>query len=188
MLSPSSGRHSHRYPASVAEDIQQRAGPGHQAGVCRYRETAEEGVSRGRWGFLFFIAMFTIQHSKNFIQKLLCNVLSAHIEENVSFSLAFKYPFTLSTLSLSNTVPAAPAPAKLFDTLQDSQLFDAEASEPLSSSGRDCSSSQDWLRNNRNSEVKALPASSRRWQSNGATQRRKTRGREAAVLYGVISG
>ncbi|XP_026196339.1 tonsoku-like protein [Anabas testudineus] len=89
--------------------------------------------------------------------------------------------------ALAGGVPAAPAPAKVFDALQDSQLFDAETSEPLSSSGGGCSASQEWLRNNRNSEVKAVPASPRRWQSSGSTQRHRghrARGTEAAVLYG----
>ncbi|XP_076605193.1 tonsoku-like protein [Chaetodon auriga] len=86
--------------------------------------------------------------------------------------------------AFSGGVPAAPAPAKPFDALQDSQLFDAENSEPLSSSGGGCSSSQDWPRTNRSSEVKALPSSPKRWQSNGSTQRHRARGTEAAVLYG----
>ncbi|GLD67757.1 tonsoku-like protein [Lates japonicus] len=58
--------------------------------------------------------------------------------------------------ALAGGVPAAPAPAKPFDALQDSQLFDAENSEPLP----------------------------KRWQSNGSTQRHRARGTEAAVLYG----
>ncbi len=106
-----------------------------------------------------------------------------------SLGLPLKYPFKscFSHLSLPNTVPAAPAPAKPFDALQDSQLFDAENSEPLTSSGGGCSSRQDWPRNGRNSEVKALPASPKRWQRNGSTQRHRARGTEAAVLYGVKS-
>ncbi|XP_018519176.1 LOW QUALITY PROTEIN: tonsoku-like protein [Lates calcarifer] len=90
--------------------------------------------------------------------------------------------------ALAGGVPAAPAPAKPFDALQDSQLFDAENSEPLSSSGGGCSTSQEWPRSSsscsRNSEVKAAPASPKRWQSNGSTQRHRARGTEAAVLYG----
>ncbi|KAM9341128.1 tonsoku-like protein [Symphorus nematophorus] len=86
--------------------------------------------------------------------------------------------------ALAGGVPAAPAPAKPFDALQDSQLFDAENSEPLSASGGGCSSSQDWPRSNRNPEVKAAPASPKRWRSNGSTQRHRARGTEAAVLYG----
>uniref|UniRef100_A0A8C4DAA6 Tonsoku-like protein n=1 Tax=Dicentrarchus labrax TaxID=13489 RepID=A0A8C4DAA6_DICLA len=80
-----------------------------------------------------------------------------------------------------------PLHPKPFDALQDSQLFDAENSEPLSSSGGGCPPSQEWPRNNRNSEVKAVPASPKRWQCNGSTQRHKARGTEAAVLYGVKS-
>ncbi|XP_070698517.1 tonsoku-like protein [Pempheris klunzingeri] len=86
--------------------------------------------------------------------------------------------------ALAGGVPAAATPAKPFDALQDSQLFDAENSEPLLSSGGGCSSSQDWPWTNRNSEVKAAPASPKRRQSNGSTQRRRARGTEAAVLYG----
>ena len=93
---------------------------------------------------------------------------------------------------LPHTVAAAPAPAKPFDALQDSQLFDAENSEPLSSSAGGCPSgggvpsSQSRPRTNRNSEVTAAPASPKRWQSNGSTRRHRARGTEAAVLYGVM--
>uniref|UniRef100_A0A665WJR5 Tonsoku-like protein n=1 Tax=Echeneis naucrates TaxID=173247 RepID=A0A665WJR5_ECHNA len=86
--------------------------------------------------------------------------------------------------ALAGGVPTALAPAKPFDALQDSQLFDAENSEPLSSSGGGCSASQDWPRNSRNSDVKATPASPKRRQSNGSTQRHRARGTEASVLYG----
>uniref|UniRef100_A0A669D2K6 Tonsoku-like protein n=1 Tax=Oreochromis niloticus TaxID=8128 RepID=A0A669D2K6_ORENI len=64
----------------------------------------------------------------------------------------------------------APAPAKPFDALQDSQLFDAESSEPLSSTGGGSFSSQDWPRS-RSPEVKASAASPKRRQTNGSTQR-----------------
>ncbi|XP_045919625.1 tonsoku-like protein [Micropterus dolomieu] len=84
--------------------------------------------------------------------------------------------------ALAGGVPAAPAPAKPFDALQDSQLFDAENSEPLSSSGGGCNLSQDWPRTNRKSEVNTVPAGPKRWQSNGSIQRH--RGTEAVVLYG----
>ncbi|KAM6916825.1 tonsoku-like protein [Lycodopsis pacificus] len=86
--------------------------------------------------------------------------------------------------ALAGGVPAAPAPAKAFDELQDSQVFDAEFSEPLLSSERGCSSSQDRPRTSRSSEVKAVPASPKQWKSNGSSQRHRARGTEAAVLYG----
>ncbi|XP_041667769.1 tonsoku-like protein [Cheilinus undulatus] len=86
--------------------------------------------------------------------------------------------------ALTGGVPAAAAPAKPFDALQDSQLFDAENSEPLSSSGGGCSLSQDWPRTNKKSEVKDKPASPKRWQSNGSSQRHRARGTESALLYG----
>ncbi|XP_074547775.1 tonsoku-like protein [Halichoeres trimaculatus] len=89
--------------------------------------------------------------------------------------------------ALSGGVPAAAAPAKPFDSLQDSQLFDAENSEPLSSSGAGCSLSQDWSQTNRKSESKAAPASPKRWRSNSSTQRHRARGTEASVLYGDSS-
>ncbi|XP_022052830.1 tonsoku-like protein [Acanthochromis polyacanthus] len=88
--------------------------------------------------------------------------------------------------SFAGGVPAAPAPAKPFDALQDSQLFDAENSEPLTSTGGGSSSSQDWPRN-RSSEVKAAAASPKRGQSSGSTQRHRARGTEDAVLYGINS-
>lgn len=81
------------------------------------------------------------------------------------------------------TAPAAPAPAKPFDTLQDSQLFDAENSEPLPASGRGGSSSQDWPQHNPDGVY--TPASPERWQSRGSSQRHRPRGTESAVLYGV---
>ncbi|KAM7375942.1 hypothetical protein PAMP_005702 [Pampus punctatissimus] len=86
--------------------------------------------------------------------------------------------------ALGGGVPAAPAPAKPFDALQDSQLFDAENSEPLSPSGGGCSSSQDWPRSSGDPGVNTEPAGHKRWQSNGSTQRHRARGTEAAVLYG----
>lgn len=88
--------------------------------------------------------------------------------------------------ALAGGVPAAPAPAKPFDALQDSQLFDAESSEPLSSTGGGSFSSQDWPRS-RSPEVKASAASPKRRQTNGSTQRHRARGTEAAVLYGINS-
>lgn len=78
---------------------------------------------------------------------------------------------------------AAPAPVTPFEALQDSQLFDAENSEPLSASGGGGTSSQAWLQNT--SEVVPAPASPKRWQNNGSTQRRRQRGTESAILYGV---
>ncbi|XP_060919035.1 tonsoku-like protein [Labrus mixtus] len=86
--------------------------------------------------------------------------------------------------ALAGGVPAAAAPAKPFDALQDSQLFDAENSEPLLSSGGGCPLSQDWPQTNRKSEVKEGPASPKRWQIKRPTQRLRARGTEAAVLYG----
>lgn len=80
-------------------------------------------------------------------------------------------------------MPAAPAPAKPFDPLQDSQLFDAENSEPLAASGEGGSSGQDWLQNNPDRVY--TPASPERWQNGGSTQRHRQRGTESAVLYGV---
>ncbi|XP_076013393.1 tonsoku-like protein [Genypterus blacodes] len=84
--------------------------------------------------------------------------------------------------ALAGGVPAAPAPAKPFDALQDSQLFDAENSEPLESesTGERRPSRGDWQR----SQANAVPASPKRWQCNGLTQRHRARGTEAAVLYG----
>ncbi|KAM3595020.1 uncharacterized protein V6R79_017174 [Siganus canaliculatus] len=89
--------------------------------------------------------------------------------------------------ALAGGVSAAPAPAKPFDALQDSQLFDAENSEPLSSSGGGFPSSQDWSWTNRKSEMKAVPGSPERRQSSGSTQRHRARGTEAALLYGNSS-
>ena len=109
---------------------------------------------------------------------------------HVSLSLPLKKILSnscFSFLSPSHTVPGAPAPAKPFDALQDSQLFDAENSEPLSSSGGGCSAGQDRPRHSRSSEVTTRPASPKRRQSNASTQRHRARGTEAAVLYGVMS-
>ncbi|KAM8916057.1 LOW QUALITY PROTEIN: tonsoku-like protein [Spinachia spinachia] len=91
---------------------------------------------------------------------------------------------TLLRKALAGGVPAAPTPAKASDALQDSQLFDAEMSEPLLSSETGSPSSRDRPRTNRSSEVKAAPASPKRWKSNGSAKRHKARGTEAALLYG----
>lgn len=147
-----SGRHCFGYFASVAADVQQRAGPGDQAEMRHYRETAEEGSGRGRWG--------------------LCRGVS------LQFAL-----LETTTLYFFLTAPAASAPAKPFDTLQDSQLFDAENSEPLPASGGGGSSSQDWPQHN--PDLVYTPASPERWQSRGSSQRHRPRGTESAVLYGV---
>uniref|UniRef100_H3DIT7 Tonsoku-like protein n=1 Tax=Tetraodon nigroviridis TaxID=99883 RepID=H3DIT7_TETNG len=82
--------------------------------------------------------------------------------------------------ALAGGGPAAPAPARPFDTLQDSQLFDAENSEPLPASGGAASSSQDWLQNNRDGVT--APASPGRWRGGGSTRRHRQRGTESAVL------
>ncbi|XP_068194803.1 tonsoku-like protein [Antennarius striatus] len=86
--------------------------------------------------------------------------------------------------ALAGGVPIPPAPARPFEALQDSQLFDAENSEPLSYSDGDHFSSQDWSPTNRKSEVKAASGYLKRCQSNSSTQRSRSRGTEAAVLYG----
>ncbi|XP_061599995.1 tonsoku-like protein [Cololabis saira] len=89
--------------------------------------------------------------------------------------------------ALEGGVPAAAAAAKPFDALKDSQLFDAENSEPLSATGGSCSSGQDRSRNSRSSDAKAAAGSPRRRQSNGSSQRHRARGTEADVLYGIQS-
>ncbi|XP_024121974.1 tonsoku-like protein isoform X1 [Oryzias melastigma] len=76
--------------------------------------------------------------------------------------------------ALAGGVPAAPAKAKPFDALQDSQLFDAENSEPLSASRGSCSSSQDC----------SVPE---RRRSFGLSRRHRARGAETALLYGIDS-
>uniref|UniRef100_A0AAQ5ZX39 Tonsoku-like protein n=1 Tax=Amphiprion ocellaris TaxID=80972 RepID=A0AAQ5ZX39_AMPOC len=97
---------------------------------------------------------------------------SYHASLGSPFEICFQ-TLVFPHLSLPTTVPAAPAPAKPFDALQDSQLFDAENSEPLTSTGGGSSSSQDWPRNNRSSEVKAAAASPKRRQSNGPESTRE---------------
>uniref|UniRef100_A0A8C5GV39 Tonsoku-like protein n=1 Tax=Gouania willdenowi TaxID=441366 RepID=A0A8C5GV39_GOUWI len=79
--------------------------------------------------------------------------------------------------ALAGGVPAAPVQVKPFDALQDSQLFDAENSEPLMS--RDQTPNE--------STAKRVSGSPRRQQSNGSAQRSRSRGTEAAVLYGIDS-
>ncbi|KAE8289979.1 Tonsoku-like protein NF-kappa-B inhibitor-like protein 2 [Larimichthys crocea] len=80
--------------------------------------------------------------------------------------------------AVAGGVAAAPAPAKPFDALQDSQLFDAENSEPLLSSGGGCSSSQAWPSTNKSSEMKAAPSSpngGRATVQHNATEREEQR-------------
>ncbi|XP_053700657.1 tonsoku-like protein isoform X1 [Synchiropus splendidus] len=81
--------------------------------------------------------------------------------------------------ALAGDVPAAAVPAKPFDLLQDSQLFDAENSEPLSSSGGGCFSSQDWTQN------RVVSDSDSSLRTHG--HRPRARGTEAALLFGVSS-
>ncbi|XP_027857210.1 tonsoku-like protein isoform X1 [Xiphophorus couchianus] len=71
-------------------------------------------------------------------------------------------------------VPAAPAAAKPFDALQDSQLFDAENSEPLLATGGRSSTNQD-------------RSSPRQRPSSGTSKRHRARGTECSVLYGTSS-
>ncbi|KAM9777573.1 tonsoku-like protein [Neosynchiropus ocellatus] len=80
--------------------------------------------------------------------------------------------------ALAGAVPAAAVAAKPFDSLQDSQLFDAENSEPLSSSGGGCFSGQDWTQN-------GIISDSSSHRSNG--HRPRARGTEAALLFGNSS-
>uniref|UniRef100_A0A3Q3A6S2 Tonsoku-like protein n=1 Tax=Kryptolebias marmoratus TaxID=37003 RepID=A0A3Q3A6S2_KRYMA len=87
--------------------------------------------------------------------------------------------------ALAGGVPAAPAPAKPFDGLQDSQLFDAENSETPSGTGGGCSSSQEWPRNGGGSRGTATSPGRR--ERNGSSQRSRAKGRTAAALYGLTS-
>ncbi|XP_013870324.1 tonsoku-like protein [Austrofundulus limnaeus] len=87
--------------------------------------------------------------------------------------------------ALAGGVPAAPAAAEPFDALQDSQLFDAENSEMLSSTGGGCSSSQAWP--GRCGGSQGRPTSPKLRETNASSQRRRARGSEAAVLYGTNS-
>lgn len=88
-----------------------------------------------------------------------------------------------SSLYLRVCDTVADAPAKPFDALQDSELFDAENSETLPSSGGRRSPGQDWRQNER--VLAQQPGSPERRQRNGSTQRHRVRGTDAAILYGV---
>ncbi|KAJ3613544.1 hypothetical protein NHX12_019791 [Muraenolepis orangiensis] len=82
--------------------------------------------------------------------------------------------------ALAGGVAAAPAPSKPFEALQDSQLFDAECSEPLLPAAADavpCGPTR--------TQEEAC-GSARRQSINGSVGRcrTRTRGREAALLYG----
>ncbi|CAL8273150.1 unnamed protein product [Merluccius merluccius] len=85
--------------------------------------------------------------------------------------------------ALAGGVAVAPAPSKPFEALQDSQLFDAECSEPLllpaTADAVPCG--QDWP-----GQAGRLGAGSpvRRQSTNGSAVRRRARGTEAALLYG----
>ncbi|XP_014884908.1 tonsoku-like protein [Poecilia latipinna] len=71
-------------------------------------------------------------------------------------------------------VPAAPAAAKPFDALQDSQLFDAENSEPLLATRGRSLSNQD-------------RSSPRQRPSSGTSKQHRARGTEGSVIYGTSS-
>ncbi|XP_061897522.1 tonsoku-like protein isoform X1 [Entelurus aequoreus] len=87
--------------------------------------------------------------------------------------------------SLAGGVHVAVAPPKPFDSFQDSQLFDAENSEPLTSSEGGCASSQDWPGSSDRSKVNTTASASlSRQQLNSSSQRRRARGTEATLLYG----
>ncbi|XP_061551407.1 LOW QUALITY PROTEIN: tonsoku-like protein [Phycodurus eques] len=83
-------------------------------------------------------------------------------------------------------VHVAATPPKPFDALQDSQLFDAENSEPLSSTGggsatsQDRSGSSDWLKANACISLKKRQLCS-------SSERLPARGTEATLLYGPSS-
>ncbi|XP_054651483.1 tonsoku-like protein [Dunckerocampus dactyliophorus] len=82
-------------------------------------------------------------------------------------------------------VHVAAAPPKPFDALQDSQLFDAENSEPLTSSDGGCASSQDWPGSTERSGVNTATSTSlKRQQLSVSSQRPRTRGTEASLVYG----
>ncbi|MEQ2188558.1 hypothetical protein GOODEAATRI_016316, partial [Goodea atripinnis] len=76
---------------------------------------------------------------------------------------------------------AAAGGAKPFDALQDSQLFDAENSEPLVATGGSSSSSQDRPKNSKVFEEKRAAASPKRWPSGGSSQRHRARGTEGSI-------
>ncbi|XP_077395947.1 tonsoku-like protein [Festucalex cinctus] len=86
--------------------------------------------------------------------------------------------------ALAGGVPLAAPPPKPFDALQDSQLFDAENSEPLSPSGGRCVSSQDWPTSRDRSEVNACPRPKKR-QLGSSSKRLRARGTDASLLYGT---
>lgn len=67
--SPPSGWDGLGHTASVAEDVQQRAGPGHQAGVHHYREAAEEGDVGGRLALHVLLTTFV---SVCFVKRCAC--------------------------------------------------------------------------------------------------------------------
>ncbi|XP_077477194.1 tonsoku-like protein isoform X1 [Stigmatopora argus] len=84
---------------------------------------------------------------------------------------------------LSGGVPITSTAPKPFEALLDSQLFDAENSEPLSSSGGGCATSQDWSGSNHRLEENAHCALKKR-QLGSSSHRFRTRGTEPALLYG----
>ncbi|XP_037097712.1 tonsoku-like protein [Syngnathus acus] len=85
--------------------------------------------------------------------------------------------------AMSGGALVAAPPPKPFDALQDSQLFDAENSEPLSSSEGGCASSQDWPSSSNRLEASAYPSVKKR-QLGSSSKQFGARGTEAALLYG----
>ncbi|CAB1334938.1 unnamed protein product [Coregonus sp. 'balchen'] len=80
--------------------------------------------------------------------------------------------------------PTAPAHPKPFDALQDSQLFDAENSEPLIPTGGRHSATNS-LPRTRSPQESAVPPSPTRRHSNGtAGPPQRHRGTEASILFG----
>ncbi|XP_041711447.2 tonsoku-like protein isoform X2 [Coregonus clupeaformis] len=86
--------------------------------------------------------------------------------------------------ALAGLVPTAPAHPKPFDALQDSQLFDAENSEPLIPTGGRHSATNS-LPRTRSPQESAVPPSPTRRHSNGtAGPPQRHRGTEASILFG----
>uniref|UniRef100_A0A3B3YPU3 NF-kappa-B inhibitor-like protein 2 n=1 Tax=Poecilia mexicana TaxID=48701 RepID=A0A3B3YPU3_9TELE len=81
-------------------------------------------------------------------------------------------------------VPAAPAAAKPFDALQDSQLFDAENSEPLLATRGRSLSNQDRSSPRLSNQDRSSP---RQRPSSGTSKQHRARGTEGSVLYGTSS-
>jgi len=112
--------------------------------------------------------------------------------DSIAFDVKRCHTFLMRVfLSPRPPVSVAPAPCRPFDALQDSQLFDAECSEPLlplPAAAPAAAADSAPCGQGRPGHARGAPEASRLSTTNGSGARRRARGTEEALLYGVGGG